>query len=425
MPQITTIAEANAALLPYVPLVAQLTGNDTTLERITPLMAHMGNPQNSTRVVHIAGTSGKTSTAYFVTALLGASGKKVGLTVSPHVDSVTERVQLNGQPLPDDKFCEYLSEYLSIVEATGIRPSYFELLYAFAFWVFQREQVDYAVIETGMGGLHDATNIVSRTDKLCIITDIGYDHMHILGHSIPEITSQKIGIVHDKNSVIMYHQSAEIMGVVESWVQKQQAELYATTESEAATLYGADFPNTLPEYQRRNWLLAYASYRFLEARDALPTLSADKLAQTQSLQVPGRMDIRQIGDNTLVMDGAHNGQKMFTFLASFRRLYPDVRPAVMIALKEGKEPADVAPLLAPLTSRIIVTNFDTSQDLPARSIDPTVLSAIFEQAGAANVTAIADHHQAYQQLLAGPEEVVIVTGSFYLLSQIRASEGLA
>ena len=171
---IRTIEEAEAALLPYVPLVAQLTGKATTLERaIIPLMALAGNPQDRLKTVHIAGTSGKTSTSYYIAALLGAAGKTVGLTVSPHVDSITERIQINGQPLPDAEFCQELETFLDIVKQAPQPPSYFELLYAFALWVFGRRHVDYAVIETGMGGLYDATNVATRADKVCVITDIG------------------------------------------------------------------------------------------------------------------------------------------------------------------------------------------------------------------------------------------------------------
>jgi dihydrofolate synthase/folylpolyglutamate synthase len=425
MPRITTIEEANAALLPFVPLVAQLTGQDRSLdERVRPLMAKLGNPQNSTRVVHIAGTSGKTSTAYFIAALLRATGKRVGLTVSPHVDSVTERVQLDGKPLDEQRFCRYLGEFLEQVERMDLKPSYFELLYAFAFWIFRQEGVDYAVIETGLGGLYDATNVADRTDKLCVITDIGYDHMHLLGHTITEIAAQKIGIVHPGNDVIMYHQSAEVGGVVEAWVRKQAARLHATTQDAERQAYGADFEPELPAYQQRNWLLAYAAYRFLQTRDGLPQQPPQQLTAAQHVQVPARMDVRTVGDKTLVMDGAHNGQKMYTFLESFGRRYPGARPAVMIALKTGKEPADVAPLLMPFASRIIVTTFDTSQDLPAKSIDPAELADIFRRNGTTDVTAVADHHEAYERLLAGPERYCIITGSFYLLSQVRGEESL-
>ncbi len=424
MPKIKTIDEANAVLMQYVPLVSQLLGKAKTLDRVVPLMALLGNPQNKTRVVHIAGTSGKTSTSYFISAQLIAAGKKVGLTVSPHIDSITERVQINGEPLADDKFCGYLTEFLELIDQLTEPPSYFELLSAFSFWVFEREGVDYAVVETGLGGLLDATNIASRADKLCIITDIGFDHMNVLGNTIREITSQKVGIVHNNNPVVMYQQSDEVNEVVDAWVQSHDAQLLLTSQPAELLAFGGDFGADIPEFQQRNWLLAFAAYRYLQARDGLPNLSAELLEQTQALQVPGRMDHRQVGGKTIIMDGAHNGQKMETFLRSFQHAYPGVKPAVMLALKEGKEPASVAPLLAEMASDIIITTFDTSQDLPAKSINPEELTQVFREAGASNVIAEADQHKAYEKLMKCKSDIAIITGSFYLLSQLREGEKL-
>jgi dihydrofolate synthase/folylpolyglutamate synthase len=425
MREIRNFAEANEALLPYVPLVAQLTGRDTTLTRIRPLMKLLGDPQNRTRVVHIAGTSGKTSTAYFIAALLRASGKRVGLTVSPHVDSIAERVQLDGQPISEVAFCKGLAEFLDIVDKAPEKPSYFELLYAFSFWIFQKENVDYAVIETGMGGLYDATNVIERPDKVCVITDIGFDHMHILGNTLPEIAAQKAGIIHEHNPVIMYEQAPEITDVFASWSTEHNASLLLTTEAAEREAYKPIFADSMPEYQQRNWLLAYRCYLFLSERDNLPVLTLEQQHITQQLQVPGRMDRRVIGDKTIIMDGAHNAQKMDTFLRSFQKAYPGVKPAVLIALKHGKEPAELGPMLALVASRVIVTTFNTSQDLPAHPIDPIELAALFQAAGVKNVAVITDQHAAYEALLQSKEPVSIITGSFYLLSQLRQREHLA
>ncbi|HVS58116.1 MAG TPA: Mur ligase family protein [Candidatus Saccharimonadales bacterium] len=425
MPKITNMAEANAALLPYVPLVARLTGKDTTLDRIRVLMNLCGNPQDKIKIVHIAGTSGKTSTAYFMAALLRAAGKQVGLTVSPHVDSVTERVQIDGKPVDEHTFCQGLGEFLDIVEQMPERPSYFELLYAFSFWMFERAGVNYAVIETGMGGLHDATNIAARADKVCIITDIGFDHMHILGNTLAAIAAQKAGIIHEHNQAFMYRQSDEVTNVVQQWADAHQASLVLTTEEAERHSYQADFQPHMPEYQQRNWLLAHRTYKFLCERDGLPKLNADQLHRTQQIQVPARMDKRTVQGKTIIMDGAHNAQKMTTFLASFQHEYPGIKPAVVLAMKDGKEPADIGPLLAPLASRVVLTTFDTSQDLPAKSIPPSVLADIFAKAGVKNLQTIPDQHEAYQAMLGGPEPVCIITGSFYLLSQLRERENLA
>lgn len=425
MREIRTIDEANKALMPYVPLVAQLSGKDTTLDRIRPLMDLLGNPEKKLRIVHIAGTSGKTSTAYFMAGLLQAAGKHVGLTVSPHVDSITERIQLGGSPIAEKAFCQELAQFLEIVDRAPEQPSYFELLYAFALWVFERAKVDYAVVETGMGGLHDATNVAARTDKLCIITDIGYDHTHILGNTLEKIAAQKAGIIHEHNPVIMYRQQESVTAVFEGWSQNHAANLMLTDQAVEAARYGSRFDKHFPAYQQRNWLLAYCAYRFLAVRDKLPSLSQAQLAQTQRVQVPARMDTVERGGKTIVMDGAHNQQKMAAFLISFQREYPGVKPAVLLALKQGKEVNELGPLFAPLAARVIVTTFNTSQDLPARSTDPAEIVQAFKAAGVADIRTIADQRAAYRALLDGPEDICIITGSFYLLSQLRSHENLA
>ena len=198
---IRNLSEANAALLPYVSQTPRMTGDDLKLERVMKLMDVLGNPQDKLPVIHIAGTSGKTSTGYYMAALLKAGGKKAGLTISPHIDSVNERVQIGGSPLPEAEFCSELGNFLEIIRGAGQSPSYFELLYAFALWVFVRRGVDYAVVETGLGGLLDATNVTGRADKVCIITDIGFDHEYVLGSGLAQIAAQKIGIVHDQGTM--------------------------------------------------------------------------------------------------------------------------------------------------------------------------------------------------------------------------------
>ncbi len=413
---IRNIQEAETALLDYVPLVAHPASHGTPLEHVKSLMQVLGNPQDRLRVIHIAGTSGKTSTAYYMSALLTAIGKKVGLAVSPHVDSVTERVQLNGQPLSEADFCAELSSFLDIVQAANHQPSYFVLLYAFALWVFERRGVDYAVIETGMGGLFDATNVANRPDKVCIITDIGFDHRHLLGNTLAAIAAQKIGIVHPGNTVFTYPQTAEVMDVFVLWIEKQQATLHVVDESVKPKA------NKMPGYQWRNWCLAYSTYQYLQSRDSVPHLTRQVLRKTQKLQIPARMDVSQIAGKTLVMDGAHNAQKMTAFADSFRQLFPGVKPAILVALKNGKEHQEVAPLLATLGSRIITTSFNTTQDLPAVSIDPDVLAESFRAAGAVDVESNKDQVAAYQALLKGPETVCVITGSFYLLSQLRKAQ---
>lgn len=413
---ISNLQEAEAALRPYVPLVKQLTGKHTVLTRIKPLMKSLGNPQDRLKIIHIAGTSGKTSTSYYMAALLKAAGLKVGLTVSPHIDSITERIQIGGRPMDEAEFCRELGIFLDIVQQTEHKPSYFELLYAFVMWVLSRRDIDYAVVETGLGGLQDATNVAARPDKVCIITDIGFDHQQVLGRTLPEIAAQKIGIVHDHNHVFMYRQPDEVQSVMDEWISAHHAALHLVKGEEKPA------GNLLPAYQWRNWLLAYNAYKYLRDRDNLQNLTSQALSKSQLAQVPARMETRRINGKTLIMDGAHNGQKMAAFADSFRRLYPEAKPAVLLSFKTGKEYKEAVELLAPLASRVIVTTFAAMQDVPIKSMPPDELAEAFVRAGAQNVKIIADSADALKALLAGKEEACVITGSFYLLGQIRNNE---
>lgn len=422
--KLRSIEEAEAALAAYYGITKKVMGKDVTVDRMQRLMTHLGHPEHRLRVVHVAGTSGKTSTTYYVTALLHAAGLTVGSTISPHVDSLTERVQLNGKPISETKFCEYLGEFLELVKNAPETPTWFECLLAFALWVFAQEKVDYVVLETGLGGLGDATNVTERADKLCVITDIGFDHMHILGNTLGAIAHQKAGIIHEGNAALMYDQNPEVMRVVRYWVSQQEgAELYTFEQQKLAKVYDGEFVPGLPEYQKRNWLLAFAAYMFLARRDELKLIPRAAMTKTQHLQVPARMDVRTVAGKTIIMDGAHNEQKMAAFVGSFRQLYPGQKVPVLLALKQGKEINTIAPLLGQIASEVIVTTFSKVQDLPILSIDPHVIANVLHTHG---VQAVAepDQHVAYEKFLRAVQQTGIITGSFFLISELRGREKL-
>lgn len=160
------------------------------------IMGLLGNPHDSLNIVHIAGTSGKTSTAYYLADMLTKSGLKVGLSVSPYVDIVTERFQFNMLPISEKMFSNKANELIDTLKKEKIRPSYFEFMTAFTYWIFAYLEVDYAVIEVGIGGTQDSTNVAQSKNKICVITDIGMDHMEILGNTIERISENKAGIIH-------------------------------------------------------------------------------------------------------------------------------------------------------------------------------------------------------------------------------------
>lgn len=417
---ISTFAEAQEVLVAFVPAGVQ--ARPYSLAVMRELMQALGNPQNKYPVVHVAGTSGKTSTAYYVAALLQQTGQKVGLTVSPHIDQINERVQIDLVPLPETEYCKELEAFLKIINklsiSSTIKPSYFELLVAFAFWVFDRQGVDYAVVEVGMGGLLDGTNVITRPDKICIITDIGLDHTQQLGSTIQAIARQKAGIIHVQNQVFSYKQSDVVDKVISTVATAQQAQIQWL---DAVTMIeGMD---SLPLFQQRNFGLAIRTVDWLLQRDKLPELSVQQRQKAMHTLVPARMEKVSVGNKTIIMDGAHNEQKMDSLVQSFQQQYPGQQAAVLLSIVEYKAEAvaGLLSILKPITGQLILTEFQGQQDTPKKSIPLRVMQEAANAAGYQNVIAIISPEKAYQELLKTNSPLGIITGSFYLLNHIRPS----
>lgn len=411
---IKNFAEANDALVPYWP--SNLRTHLNTLEHIRAFMDFIGNPQDELKVIHVAGTSGKTSTAYYAAALLKAAGKKVGLTVSPHVDQINERVQIGLVPLPEKVFCRELEEFLQLVEASGNGLSYFEVMYTFAFWQFVRAKVDYAVVEVGVGGLLDSTNVISREDKICVITDIGLDHTHILGNTIREIAGHKAGIIQLHNSVFCYQQDPVIMEVIRAAAQQKQADLHVVPAAESEGK--APF---LPLFQQRNLGLAYRAVDWALERDGHARLTHPMVLEAAHTLIPGRMESFTHAGRTVLVDAAHNYQKLEALGQSLHAQYRGKARAAIVSMAAGRDYRleEASREMATIADHLIVTTFGGPQDGPHHSVEPEALVAACKHHGAKSIEIVRDPAEALQALLKRPEPVLLVTGSFFLLNHIR------
>ncbi len=387
-------------------------------DKMFELLPLVGNPHQKLNVVHVAGTSGKTSTCYYTAELLRASGANVGLTVSPHIFEINERVQINGQPLSEKQMCELFMEFINTPGFVELKPTYFELLVTFAFWVFARENCSHAVIEVGLGGLKDATNIVDDPAKVAVITDIGLDHTHILGETIEKIAFQKAGIIKQGNQVFCYEQGDIVDKVIDAQVQKNDAVLHRLNQERSEK--SAEFVSDLPKYQKRNWLLANEVSNFVIARDKLQNLSAEQLLKTQELIIPARMQRLNVEGKTLILDGAHNPQKIETMIDSLKTLYPNKSVSLLVSFVQSKQTtlSDSTRLLKSVSDKIIVTEFSTTEDLPHKVIPLSDLVSEAKTAGFQNIQQISDCAQAFDALLRQPSDILVITGSFYLIGSL-------
>lgn len=410
MRTIKTFAEAEQAINDFV--IPSNIGENYTLDSIKELLGHLDNPQDKFKTVHVAGTSGKTSTCYFIAKMLEMGGYKTGLTISPHITEINERVQIGLKPLPKKDFCNELETFLSILNKLSIRPTYFEFMIAFAYWYFAKTGIDYAVIETGLGGLLDGTNTIIRPDKVCVITDIGLDHTSVLGNTIKLIAQQKAGIIQEHNHVFAYDQGVEIIEEILARAKEKHAVLHLIQGS-------GKISTDLPPYQERNWNLAKQVCGFILKTNG-KDLTEEEWLDTARVIIPGRLEKIASADKTIILDGAHNAQKMKTFIDSFKQKFPGESPAALLAISDDKDLDAIARELEGVASFIIVTSFKSNQDLQKVSVDPKKLAGHFT----GSKTAIeANAGEALALLLKRPEKTLLITGSLYLISEARKTLG--
>lgn len=414
---IRTLAEAQRALRPLAVSTVSV-HTPEAFDLMYSYMAAIGNPEKRLQIVHIAGTSGKTSTAHYIGALLAATGKRVGVSISPYTYTLNDRLQLNGQPLSEHVFCEALEEFLERQKHTGIVLAYLPLLTAFAYWQLDRMKVDYAVIETNMGGRYDATNVARRSDKVAVITDIGLDHVAALGTSLPAIAAQKAGIMHEGNKSFMLKQSVEVTDVIAEAAHSQQADLTIidTYPPEPVRTLLA----TIPLFQQRNWWLANKVYDYIAQRDDLPVQTLEDLERTMRTVIPGRMEHLSCRGVEVILDVAHNPQKMGLLVKSVQALYPSRPVAVMLMIGDGKDSPLMLEQLLLLRPFLISSEYEYIEGLPHQSRAAQVLMGEAQKLGFDHVTAVPDLTEAFQTLLQRPEPVKLVTGSLYGISQIKA-----
>lgn len=380
------------------------------LSRIKSALEKLENPQDEYKVIHVAGTSGKTSTSYYTSEILRLGGYKVGLSVSPHIEEVNERVQLNLIPLSEQEFCENISEYLEILDHKKIKLTYFELFVSFAFWYFAKVKVDVAVFEVGLGGLLDGTNVVNRADKVCVITDIDLDHTSILGKTIEEITRQKTGIIKNGNSVFCIDQTEKVMDIVRKVCRDKKVKLTIVNP-------GLELEN-LSFLQQRNWILAKSVCDFIFEQDSRVSLSGEELRESAQILIPGRIEKIRIGDKTIILDGAHNAQKMKGLVKSLEPELGEGKATIVLSVGKNKtdQLLEMAQALEQIAGKIIITSFDEKQDFERKSLDPEYLAEYFPDS---DVEVEDNLYLAIDDALRRENKWVLITGSLYLVGGVK------
>ncbi len=413
------------------------------IERSRGFFELLDNPQDRFSAVHIAGTSGKGTVAHMIESLLRHTGSKTGLHTSPHVYDIRERCMVNGElPLEQDyahTVSRLIAPILAMEHTESGRPTYFEATNAAAFLTFAEQGVDYGVIETGLGGLYDSTNTISRSDKLAVITKLGLDHTEVLGDTIEKIAYQKAGILpKDGDAIVWRPDEPKALETLRSVAIERHTTLYfvdsthftiTNSQSDSMEMTYHDDRRTIRNirlpaggtYQAENATVAIRTLLFLAERDDL-TLEDSEIHRAMSdVVMPGRHEKTHLFDREVILDGAHNPQKIAAFLETIDS--SNKKPVFVVALKKTKEAQEIFDLIAPVASHIVVTQFFTQQDGVLANFAYKALELGDIASNMSDVPVVV-HEDNLQALIdacgtAVDNQQVIVLGSFYLLGEIR------
>jgi dihydrofolate synthase/folylpolyglutamate synthase len=385
------------------------------LERISTILAALGNPERAYRVVHVAGTNGKGSTCAMIDAGLRAAGVRTGLYTSPHLIEPTERIQIAGAPVRPDQFAQ---AFQVVHETAGklnldCHPTYFETVTAMGFWLFREMGVETAVIEVGLGGRLDATNVVQPA--LTLITPVDFDHQTFLGNTIESIASEKAGILKPGIPVIVSRQRPEAMRVIESRAAELDVTITRTEDFEIQDLQldarGSTFNGLrcplAGEHQVEN---AVAAVLALLALGVPP----DGIAEARW---PGRLE--HVSPNPdIILDGAHNPAGARALAKYLQRFYAHRRLWLIFGAMKDKAVQEVAEILFPMAQELILTAPDNPRAMPPEELQ--TLAGRGETATNVAFALARIQERGHEEDLS--DDVVVITGSLYLVGEARAAQ---
>ena len=396
-------------------------------EHTKELLRRLGNPQDSIKVIHVAGTNGKGSTCAYLASMLTAGGYRTGLFTSPHLVKINDRFRINGEIMSDEDFTESFLRVKKVIDEAKsdgyAHPSYFETLFLMGVDYYYRKGVDYLVLETGLGGGKDPTNCVEKP-LACIITSISIDHVQYLGDTIPAIASEKAGIIkpgvpiiydgHVADAAEVIGKRAELLGspayalMPEQYEMKEQKREGITFLFEETEL---DIPY-IAEYQMMNASLAYFTMKKLQP---IHGICDEKLKDgIQNVNWPGRMETILPG---VIVDGAHNADGVAQFVKTVKQFRENNRIILLFSAVSDKEYEKMIGLICDQIrpDAVVATQIEGERKIVADE-----LADLFVKHGAENVTAESTVKGALQKALQLQQGgMVFCVGSLYLIGEIR------
>lgn len=404
-------------------------GSRPGLDRVKRLLSDMGNPQDDVKFIHVAGTNGKGSVCAIMSSVLRSAGYKTGLFISPFITDFCERIQINSTPIPHDKLTElteYVFTFVDKLNEEDIIITEFEFVTALCFEYFKREKVDLAVLETGLGGLLDSTNVI-KSNLCSVITQVGLDHTDILGETVEEIALQKCGIIKDTCPVVSCEQLESVARVIKNSAINHHSPLLFSTDIKVNiiedSLKGTTFEfNNIPlnlsligEHQLSNARTALAALAVL-TKDAGIKITEEAMKEGFKNAVnPARFEVFS-KTPLMILDGAHNSDGMSAFSKAVKKYTGGKKRVLLMGMLGDKDSLSSAHFLEGLFDRAFTVPVSNPRTRSSKDM-AEILKAHID-----NVTACETVNEGFEKAYneaVKTDSALIICGSLYLAGEIR------
>ncbi len=410
-------------------------GSKLGLDNILSLLRLMDNPHEKLKVVHVAGTNGKGSTSSFISSVLTEQGYRVGLYTSPYLEVFTERIKINGVDISKEdlaRITDYVKSKVSIMLADGMNhPTEFEIVTAIGFEYFKRQKVDFLVLEVGLGGRGDSTNVITRP-LVSVITPIDYDHTDYLGDTLAKIAFEKAGIIKKDSWVVTYPQQDEAMEVLKEVCLKQNSKLITVPihkiepvkqgishQTFNVQIEDVDFPGLsitlLGEHQVNNAVVAITALQVLQKEHGIHLSRKAIYEGCNKTKWPGRLEVMS-RKPTIIIDGAHNVHGLKAVSKVLEKFFVREKIILVLGILADKDVISMLDVIIPKVNKVVVTEPNNPRALSVDRLGTMVEKYNLPVIKEKDISRAVSHALDW----ADHEDTIVFCGSLYMIGQVRA-----
>ena len=407
-------------------------GSNYGLERTYKLLEHLGNPERDLKLIHIAGTNGKGSTTSMITEILMGEGYKVGMYTSPFIEEFEERIQINRNNIPKESLAILMDEIKvavdKVIEAGYNHPTEFEIITVLMLLYFKKENIDFGVIEVGLGGTLDSTNVIKPIIQ--VITSISFDHTNLLGNTLEKIAREKAGIIKKGIPTAIYPQQEEVLKVIKNKCFEMDSELYIANnenlkfknivnldKSYQLLKYNNEIDILLPllgEHQIINLSVAMQAIEVLNNKNIIDISIANIVKSIKNVSWKGRLEV--LSNNPyVVIDGAHNIQGIKTLSRNIKKYFKYENLYLILGILADKDVEEMIKIITPMAKKVYSVTPNSIRGELAESLKDEVSK--FNK----NCKAFDKYEEAYLEALndASEKDLILASGSLYMIGDMR------